>query len=319
MALYSSPAEYTTMGHCVGLNNESWAILVLAPRFRFFGTLIPDNEIARRSAYLHSQGPSSWRGNCDTCGYLSSPWSSCEFSVWATQLCCCYRPFWTWTYLETITWQIASYSPALACVSQWCGHYFGWFQYLWSRSRTIHRVEPDIHWWWPEKDCHVPLFLSTRPTHSSKSSEIFCYHSRSSVKRWVWSPPELPVLNRPSMPSLPRWRCLQQWNGTSTPLQQMSTRSLHAYATLKRMQSSSPVVPTRQDRGTYLDIVTVPQPLGPGSQGRLMTVEIQGVDLILSQALRMKMHEVPSCYGSLVNNTALGLRIESIIFGKSPT
>ena len=38
---------------------------------------------------------------------------------------------------------------------------------------------------------------------------------RPSVKPWVWSPPELPVLNRPSMPSLPRWRCLQQWNRTS--------------------------------------------------------------------------------------------------------
>ncbi len=110
---------------------------------------------------------------------------------------------------------------------------------------------------------------------------------------------------------------LQQWNGTSTPLQKMSTRSLHAYARLKRMQRSSPVVPTRQDRGTYLDIVTVPQPLGPGSQGRLMTVEIQGVDLILSQALRMNMHEVPSYYGSLVNNTTLELQSGSIIFGKN--
>ena len=31
--------------------------------------------------------------------------------------------------------------------------------------------------------------------------------------------PQLPVLNRPSMPLLPRWRCLQLCNRTSTPSQ----------------------------------------------------------------------------------------------------
>ena len=92
--------------------------------------------------------------------------------------------------------------------------------------------------------------VTARSMTSSKSSEIFCYHSRvdsqslrttqrPSVKPWVWSPPELPVLNRPSMPSLPRWRCLQQWNRTSAPLQKTSTLSLHAYARLKRMQRPS--------------------------------------------------------------------------------
>ena len=45
------------------------------------------------------------------------------------------------------------------------------------------------------------------------------------------------------------------------------------------------------------------------AQGRPMTVEIQGVDLILSQALKMNMHEVPSYYGSHVNSTTLELRI----------
>ena len=99
--------------------------------------------------------------------------------------------------------------------------------------------------------CLVPLrimvlamisteWVTAQSMHSSKSSEIFCYHSRMdsqiltttsrpSVKPWVWSPPELPVLNRPSMPSLPRWRCLQHWNRTSAPLQKASTLSLHAY------------------------------------------------------------------------------------------
>ena len=49
-----------------------------------------------------------------------------------------------------------------------------------------------------------------------------------------------------------------------------------------------------------------PQPLGlsdPMVQGHLMTIEIRGVDLILSQALKMNMHEVPSYHGSRANNS----------------
>ena len=45
-------------------------------------------------------------------------------------------------------------------------------------------------------------------------SQILTKTSRQSVKPWVWSPPELPVLNRPSTPTLPRWRHLQHWNST---------------------------------------------------------------------------------------------------------
>ena len=117
-------------------------------------------------------------------------------------------------------------------------------------------------------------WVTAQSMHSSKSSEIFCYHSRvdsqiltttsrPSAVPWVWSPPELPVLNKLSLPSLPRWRCLQHWNRTSALLQKMSTLSLNAYAKLKRMQRPSPVVPTRHDHGTCLDRVTAPQPLGP--------------------------------------------------------
>ena len=49
----------------------------------------------------------------------------------------------------------------------------------------------------------------------------------------------------------------------------------------------------RKARGTYLDPVTAPQPLGPlgpTAQGYLMTLEIRDVDLTLSQALKMNMH-----------------------------
>ena len=69
------------------------------------------------------------------------------------------------------------------------------------------------------------------------------------------------------------------------------------------MQRPSPVAPTRQDLGTYLDIVT--GPLGPMAQGHLMTVEIRGVDLIFSQAPKMNMHEVPSFYGSHANGITI--------------
>ena len=61
----------------------------------------------------------------------------CEYSTWTTQSGDHNRPFWTWTCLAAITWQIASYSPALACISQWSGRYFGWFQHLWSGRRTF--------------------------------------------------------------------------------------------------------------------------------------------------------------------------------------
>ena len=58
--------------------------------------------------------------------------------------------------------------------------------------------------------------------------------------------------------------------------------------------------------------------LGPMAQGRLMTVEIQGVDLRRSQAPKINKHEVPSYYGSRANNTTKGLRSGLIIFGKNP-
>ena len=60
-------------------------------------------------------------------------------------------------------------------------------------------------------------------------------------------------------------------------------------------------------------------PSGPMANGRLMTVEIRGVNLILSQAPKMNMHGVPSYYGSHVNNITQGLRIGPITLGKNQT
>ena len=48
--------------------------------------------------------------------------------------------------------------------------------------------------------------------------------------------------------------------------------------------------------------------------GRLMTVEIRDVGLTRSQAPKMNKHKVPFYYGSLANNTTLGLQFGSLIF-----
>ena len=69
------------------------------------------------------------------------------------------------------------------------------------------------------------------------------------------------------------------------------------------MQLLGPVALTRQDLGICLDTV---QPLGlsgPMVQGHLMTIEIRGADLTLSQALKTNRHGVPSYYDSNVGNT----------------
>ena len=79
-------------------------------------------------------------------------------------------------------------------------------------------------------------------------------------------------------------------------------------------QNAAPVTQIQQHLGTCLEKVTAPQPLGPSGPmalDRLRTVEIQGVDLILSQALKMNMHGVPSYYGSHVNSTTLEIAFET--------
>ena len=69
------------------------------------------------------------------------------------------------------------------------GFIFVWFQHLWSRRRTIQRAEPDIHRWWPEKDCNVSfLFSSTCPWDCSTWLHEEGLHSpwehTHSVKDW---------------------------------------------------------------------------------------------------------------------------------------
>ena len=101
--------------------------------------------------------------------------------------------------------------------------------------------------------------------------------SRRSPRQWLHILQKSQILNKSSaaiQPVLPHW---------------------------KRMQLLSPVVPARQDPGTFLYMVTALQPLGslgPTAEGHLMTVEIRGVDLIPSQAPKMNKRDVPFYYGS---------------------
>ena len=78
----------------------------------------------------------------------------------------------------------------------------------------------------------------------------------------------------------------------------------------KQVQPLALAAPTRQNLGTYSDMVTAPQPLdlsSPMAPGHLTITETQDVDLKLFQAPKTNMHEVPSYYGSRVNNPTLGL------------
>ena len=98
--------------------------------------------------------------------------------------------------------------------------------------------------------------------------------------------------------------------------------SLHVYARLKQMQPPALAAPTRLDLGLYLDIVLGPQPLGPSgpmAQGHMTTTATQDAGLILSQALKMNMHEVPLCFDFHVNNITREYLPGSKISGQQQT
>ena len=171
---------------------------------------------------------------------------------------------------------------------------------------------------WPHLLCLVPLRIMVLPMvlalistewvtvqsiHSSRSSEICCYHSRvdsqilkitskPSVTPWVSSPPGLPMLNRSSIPSLPRWSHLQKWNLISVP-----SRTLM----LDRNRCSF----CFKDLGRHHDQLMSPQPQGPMAQDRPKTTGTQDADLIHSQTWMMKMLEVPSYDNFHVNKSIL--------------
>ena len=72
--------------------------------------------------------------------------------------------------------------------------------------------------------------------HSCGDSQISKIASRPSVTPWVSSLPGLPMLNRSSIPPLPRWFHLQLCSRRSTPSHRMLAPSLHACARSKQVQ-----------------------------------------------------------------------------------
>ena len=86
----------------------------------------------------------------------------------------------------------------------------------------------------------------------------------------------------------------------------------------KQVQLPPQAAPVRQDLGTHLDNLMVPK--ATGSLGSpLTTTETQDADLILSQVLRMNMHEVSSYYSFHVNNSTLECLFRLIKSGKGQT
>ena len=147
---------------------------------------------------------------------------------------------------------------------------------------------------------------SAAPSRWRKKSTKSSYSNRFSSK----TRPELKIASR---------RFLKQWPSRRLRLQVLNKllgASWLALPLWKQVQPLALAAPTRQDLGTYSDIVTAPQPLdssGPMAQGHLTIAET------LSQAPKTNMHEVPSYCSFRVNNTTLGLPMGSITFGKSPT
>ena len=134
--------------------------------------------------------------------------------------------------------------------------------------------------------------------------------SRPSVKPWVWSPPELPVLNKLSMPSLPRWRCLQRWSSISITSLRVCARSRH-------MLPLHQMYRVQHDPSPRWNILTAPQLQGSMAQGHLMTTGTHDEGLILLQAQKMNNHELPSFVDSLENKTSKEVHSGSINLGKN--
>ena len=104
--------------------------------------------------------------------------------------------------------------------------------------------------------------------------------------------------------------------------QNVSSLAFHAYARLKQVQLPPLASAARQFLGIYLDRVMTPQPLGPlgpMAQGLLTTTGTQDVDLILSQAPKTNMHEVPSCCIFRVNKSTRECPLGSRNSGQRPT
>ena len=162
------------------------AIQVLSPRFRLFCTFLPDNENAGESAICIQRTFCPKRLLWHIWLLIGAVIALWRFELGGTASFC-QRPSRTWTCLAVVVWRVVSCSPALACLSLWCGRCFGWFQHLWSGRMTIQCLEPVIHRWRPGKDCYVQFFLSIRPwdcpiwLHKKRDATAFWCHTYSSL------------------------------------------------------------------------------------------------------------------------------------------
>ena len=166
-------------------------------------------------------------------------------------------------------------------------------------------LSPTLMVWAPAPE--VPRMTSSMPFFQN------LYTSKSKSRKFL-----LPRLGCPAWFHISR-KHLEIFRLDSLKLNRISTPSLHVCARSRHMQPQHPRNTVRQGSGLHSNKLTGPQLQGPMAQDHLLTIEIRYVDLMLSQAPRMNMREVPSYYGSHVNSTTLALLIGSIIFGKNPT
>ena len=108
-----------------GKDENLQAIQVLAPRFRIFGTFFPENENAGGSAVCIHRDLQPEEAIVTHFSYVSRPRSYCPHTIWETKLSDRQRPFLNLNLACGNYVADYSYSPALACISQWGGHYFG--------------------------------------------------------------------------------------------------------------------------------------------------------------------------------------------------
>ena len=124
------------------------AVHVLAPRFRFLGILL-DNENAGRSAIcihrdlLQEDAIVMHVVACQGLDYLVNIRS------------CCQRFFRTWIYFKAVKWQNVLFTRiGLYVAVVWA--FFG------GDLNSVIRKKDDLMRWRPGEDCWVPFFLSTR-------------------------------------------------------------------------------------------------------------------------------------------------------------
>ena len=139
---------------------------------------------------------------------------------------------------------------------------------------------------------------STKSTYNNRFTYKTCSDSEIASRRF---PRQWPLI-------LLRLQVLNRLLAASQP----------SFPPRKQVQLPPQAAPARQDLGTHLDNLMVPKATGSLGSPRT-TTETQDADLILSQALRMNVHEVSSYYSFHVNNSTLECLFRLMKSGKGQT